>query len=205
MGVRTGALPDALTALIGDRKKRRKDTPGTLAAHRETSASMIPETMRNNWLFSSAARLRRSGLCKEAIEEAVKIQNRRRCCPPLPDSEVQRLARSASNLEEPPEWLLSRLDFVNDPSLRPSDRFVLLAIADHADDEGLAWPGQDRLAELTGYSRPTVSAAVKRLEAHGRIETSRKVRMSNRYRLRSRSRSACDPPPTTPALSGRPE
>lgn len=44
------------------------------------------------------------------------------------------------------------------------DRFVLLAIATHANEDGVAWPSLDTLQRLTGISRPTLLRAIKRLE-----------------------------------------
>lgn len=46
-------------------------------------------------------------------------------------------------------------------------KFVLIALADHADHQGVCWPGQDGIAEKTGYSRETVNRAIKQLEEAG--------------------------------------
>ena len=64
---------------------------------------------------------------------------------------------------------------------------VYAAIAQHANREGYAWPSLDRLAEMTGWSRPTVVKAVKMLESSGAISKERRqvsgFKQSNRYHL----------------------
>lgn len=51
-----------------------------------------------------------------------------------------------------------------------SERLVLLALADHADDEGSnAYPSTDRLAWKTGYSRRNVQSILKELRDKGWI------------------------------------
>jgi hypothetical protein len=53
---------------------------------------------------------------------------------------------------------------------RPStERFVLVALAEHADDDGVCWPGVERLAERTGFNRATVQRALARLEVDGLV------------------------------------
>lgn len=55
--------------------------------------------------------------------------------------------------------------------LPPRDKFVLIALCDHYNrDEKRAWMKQETLAKLTGYTRPTVNAALQALEdVHGLI------------------------------------
>jgi hypothetical protein len=60
-------------------------------------------------------------------------------------------------------------DIAQSEDLAPSDRLVLLALVEHADDTGDCFPGQERLAKWTGYSQRTVRASLKRLEARGVI------------------------------------
>lgn len=57
--------------------------------------------------------------------------------------------------------------FENAPqSLKSSERFVLVALADHVDDDtGQAWPSIRRLAARTGLDRRTVQLAIRQLEA----------------------------------------
>jgi len=53
----------------------------------------IPAGQRNQTLASLAGSMRRRGMSQEAIEAALLVENRR-CGPPLPDTEVQRIAAS---------------------------------------------------------------------------------------------------------------
>jgi hypothetical protein len=46
---------------------------------------------------------------------------------------------------------------------------VLLALADHANDEGRCWPGQKGLGAKCKVSRETVNRAIKSLEAKGKL------------------------------------
>lgn len=46
-------------------------------------------------------------------------------------------------------------------------KFTLLAICDHADDEGTCWPSRDRVAEKTGQSRSTVQRKIKEMQDLG--------------------------------------
>jgi putative DNA primase/helicase len=54
----------------------------------------IPEGRRHLHLVSLAGKLRAAGLGVEAIEVALLQENERRCLPPLPEREVQAIARS---------------------------------------------------------------------------------------------------------------
>lgn len=69
-----------------------------------------------------------------------------------------------------------------------SKKFVLVALADMADESFSCYPGQDRLAQMTGTSTRTVRRAVAELEALGlisRLERRRAdgYRTSDRYIL----------------------
>ena len=50
-----------------------------------------------------------------------------------------------------------------------SDFLVLLALADHANDEGECWPSIDRIAEVSRCHRSAVFKSLKRLELSGYI------------------------------------
>lgn len=70
----------------------------------------------------------------------------------------------------------------------PAETLVLLAIADHADADGVCWPGMRRVAEKTGLARRTVVRAVEALEASGLMKVERRKtgsgrQTSNRYLL----------------------
>lgn len=65
---------------------------------------------------------------------------------------------------------------------------VLVALADMADEAGSCYPGQQKLASMTGLSVPTVARALARLESRGLIQRQRRFdsfghRTSDRYHL----------------------
>jgi DNA-binding MarR family transcriptional regulator len=49
--------------------------------------------------------------------------------------------------------------------LSEGEKLLLMAIADHADDDGKAWPSQDRLGQKIGRSERTVRERLKKLES----------------------------------------
>jgi len=53
------------------------------------------------------------------------------------------------------------MSMVWDLPLRSNEKIVLLAIADHANDEGFAYPGYDRLEKKCGISRATLAKTIK--------------------------------------------
>lgn len=59
----------------------------------------IPEGRRNITLTSLAGAMRRKGMDYEEILPALLAVNQRRCVPPLPETEVERIARSVSRYE----------------------------------------------------------------------------------------------------------
>ncbi len=74
--------------------------------------------------------------------------------------------------------------FERGPS-NPHLRLLMLAIADHADDEGLAWPGVERLAAKCAVSARSVQRSLQQLEAAGWlvIEHGKGRGNTNLYRL----------------------
>jgi DNA-binding transcriptional MocR family regulator len=53
--------------------------------------------------------------------------------------------------------------------LPPVPRLVLLALADHCDHDGYAWPSVDRLCHKTGLSRSSVHRALAYAEESGEV------------------------------------
>ncbi|MFF1633950.1 helix-turn-helix domain-containing protein [Leifsonia sp. NPDC058248] len=75
-----------------------------------------------------------------------------------------------------------------DLPLTGSKKFVLVALADMADEENTCYPGQERLGKMTGRSVATVRRALDALEALRLIEREHRIgsgghRTSDRYRL----------------------
>ena len=74
------------------------------------------------------------------------------------------------------------------PVKNASERLVLIALADHSDDQGRCWPGQEGLAEKCCMHRVSVNRIVKRLADAGLIEIQHRAkedgtRNSNLYRI----------------------
>jgi len=57
--------------------------------------------------------------------------------------------------------------------LPQNKKLVLLAIADHANDEGIAWPSQGRIAWKTGYSRRNIKRILDELVDDGYLKVLR--------------------------------
>ena len=72
-------------------------------------------------------------------------------------------------------WSLSPL-----PS---STKFVLMSLADHANQNGHCWPSISRICTRTCLGRTTVIESLKWLEANGVLKIERKPPRSNRYVL----------------------
>ena len=83
--------------------------------------------------------------------------------------------------------------------LPPLPKLILLAIADHADDTGYAWPGIKGVAEKCGLSRRTVQRHLNVLIDKDIITVKPRTRpdgsaTSNSYQVNMEGASACHPP-----------
>lgn len=70
-----------------------------------------------------------------------------------------------------------------------TDKFVLVALADYADDEGMCYPSHKKTAKRTGASVATVKRATRRLQESGHLDVLPWKRengstTSNRYSLK---------------------
>lgn len=66
--------------------------------------------------------------------------------------------------------------------LRPAECLVLLKAADHADQDGVCWPGNEGLAEWTGRDESTVRDALAHMESLGLVERERRAAQRGRGR-----------------------
>lgn len=62
-------------------------------------------------------------------------------------------------------------------------KLVLLALCDHADENGLCWPSQERLADKAACSLDTAQRRLQRLETLGFITVRRRRRQTSIYRI----------------------
>jgi hypothetical protein len=144
----------------------------------------IPKGRRNVTLTRIAGSLRgRTGLSNEALAAALHAENAARCRPPLPESEVDRIVRSACSWDQPPLWLTDPAAFVADPRLRALARLLLLTLCAHARHDGIAFPGVRRIRERTGMATDTIEKYLHDLEVAGRVSVQRCPRKANRYRI----------------------
>ena len=74
-------------------------------------------------------------------------------------------------------------------TLNPSEVLVLLALADYTNDEGISWPGIDRIAQRSHLSRRQTIRVLASLEKAGEITITRRDgprgSSSNEYLLKS--------------------
>jgi Helix-turn-helix domain len=97
--------------------------------------------------------------------------------------------KPTAGVAEPPSKLLkqwvSLAALTSDRSLGGGPVAVWVQIADHANAQGIAWPGMDLLAQKTGLDRSTVIRSIKKLTAAGYLEVLRRGSFgrSNTYRL----------------------
>ena len=69
-----------------------------------------------------------------------------------------------------------------------TDKLVLIALADHSDDDGNCWPGLRGIAGKCGLTKRTVSASIQRLQSSNLLSVTPRVRpdgsrTSNQYLL----------------------
>lgn len=55
-------------------------------------------------------------------------------------------------------------------TLGPTERLIMLALADHADDTGRCYPSMQRLCQRTGLSERAVQTNIKKLQGQGYIK-----------------------------------
>lgn len=86
--------------------------------------------------------------------------------------------------------------------LNPSQKLVLLKLADNANDDGLCWPSKAHIIEQTGLSRSTVRRCVRQLAAAGLLSIDHRYTVegeptSNLYQLHLGGGSTMNPPGST--------
>lgn len=80
-------------------------------------------------------------------------------------------------------------DYAMEHELPPNRRFLLVTMADAADDDGRLWPSQKRLRLLTGMAVSTIRESIRAFEDAGILNTETRIReegrgrTSNLYRL----------------------
>jgi DnaD/phage-associated family protein len=66
---------------------------------------------------------------------------------------------------------------------QPTDKLVLLALADNANDEGDCWPSVETIARKTSLSTRSVIRSIKKLKTIGLVMVEKRRENSNKYHL----------------------
>jgi DNA-binding transcriptional regulator YhcF (GntR family) len=73
---------------------------------------------------------------------------------------------------------------------KTNEKFLLIVIANYADERGQAWPSIERLCADTGMSRATVQRTLRKLEKSGFVTCHKRIKgrlqTSNLYALRGK-------------------
>ena len=82
--------------------------------------------------------------------------------------------------------------------LPPREKFLLIMMANYADDTGKCWPAVSTLSADTGYCRRTIMDSIKTLSQVGAIKVHNRTfqgkKISNIYRLNLGWEAPPDPP-----------
>jgi hypothetical protein len=132
-----------LECLNEKRKGEATRTPALRRPKEYLREAPIPEGERNTHLTSLAGKLRADGLSEEAILEALLAENRRRCVPPLPEEEVEKIAQSIGRYPPHPNPTFSQSEQTEAPEGRRRKADILVELACQAqlwhDPEGNPW------------------------------------------------------------------
>ena len=75
---------------------------------------------------------------------------------------------------------IEALSWVWKQNLPPTHKLVLLAIADHSDQDGVCWPGIRGLAKKTGLSERTINRTLAEIEMPGMVIIEKRTDSSGR-------------------------
>jgi hypothetical protein len=145
--IRPANAPSWLTDLIRQRNAESRGDRGTTAEVGDT----IPDGERNATLASFAGTMRRRGMGRKAIEEALLAENALKCDPPLDEDEVRQIAANIARYEPAPET----------PSREPGSR--LGNPGGHARADG--WPDAIREPAMIGVLGEFVRLVAPHTEA----------------------------------------
>ena len=76
----------------------------------------------------------------------------------------------------------------------PTQKSVLISLADHANDQGICWPNIDTICERTCLSERTVQRAIDALVTTGLLVVNKRAGRSNVYTILSPTTVASAPP-----------
>ncbi len=146
--VKPALLPPWLAALLAEPARPQSDSRNT--------DQVISEGQRNQHLASLAGSMRRRGMSQSAIEKALLEENRLRCDPPLPESEVCQVVASVARYKPVPASSLGSPSEATQPTKPLGFSLVGLRELLARPETPVDWLWQGRLAE------GTVSAVVSK-------------------------------------------
>lgn len=83
-------------------------------------------------------------------------------------------------------------------SLPPTEKLLLLSLADQANDDGVAWPSIESISKKTGVSERTVFRHLVSLEELGHLHREHRVGTSSKYHLHPVTDASVTPDNLTP-------
>lgn len=175
-----GELPDVPSWVFEDRQSEKKPAV-------KTASNTIPEGHRNDALFRLACSLRAKDVSYDAASIALKVENQKRCEPPLPDGEVGSLLDSAYRYEP-----ASTEDSFNCTDLGNAKRLVVK----HGDKirycynhkKWFTWNGKVWQADDSGQILRLAKDTVKQIyQEAARIQDSEQRRALGRWAISSES------------------
>lgn len=69
--------------------------------------------------------------------------------------------------------------------LKPTQKLVLLALADNANDEGVCWPSRENISDKTGLTTKAITDAVNALKTSGLLDIKKMRGNRNQYQISS--------------------
>jgi len=78
---------------------------------------------------------------------------------------------------------IKALNWAFSQELAASPKLTLLALADHADDDGICWPGVTGLAKKTSQSERTIQRRLVELQEAGYLRSEERIGRTNLYHL----------------------
>ena len=107
------------------------DEPRELRVLAGPTPDVIPQGQRDAYLTSLAGSMRRRGSSQTAILAALRAENEERCRPPLPDSDLDKIARSVSRYapeatsSDPAGFVSTLPDLLNRAAVLPEPRWLV--------------------------------------------------------------------------------
>jgi putative DNA primase/helicase len=143
---------------------------------------LIFEGQRNSTLSSLAGTMRSRGMTETEIFAALTVTNNERCQPPLPEDEVEDIAKSAARYA--PTFLTEFFQAPNavfELDINKHEKLVYLYICRCTNQGAPAFPGYGRIAKSCSMSRPIAVEAINNLVEKGLIGKTRRQKSNKSW------------------------